>query len=181
MKPSRPVLIATGIAAAVHSTTAGALAAASEDTPLDLRSVEPTRAGPADPGGGLLRTFFGLLVVLAAIYALYWVLRRVKESREERASGFGLESVASLPLGPGRALHMVRSGRELVLVGVSEQGVTPIRTYAEEQALAAGLLPDEGLGAEPVAAPPGRSPGPAGAGAGVRQMIDALRRRTERR
>ena len=181
MKPSRPVLIATGIAAAVHSTTAGALAAASEDTPLDLRSVEPTRAGPADPGGGLLRTFFGLLVGLAAIYALYWVLRRVKESREERASGFGLESVAFLPLGPGRGLHMVRSGRELVLVGVSEQGVTPIRTYAEEQALAAGLLPDEGLAADPIPGPPAPSSGAPGAVPAVRQMVEALRRRTERR
>ena len=181
MKPSRPVLTASGVAAALHSSTASALAAASESTPLDLRSVEPTRAAPVDAGGGLVRTIVGLLVVLAAIYAIYWILRRVKESREDRASGPGLESVAFLPLAPGRSLHMVRSGREVVLVGVSEQGVTPIRTYGEEQALAAGLLADEGLGAEPVRDPAGPAAAARARGGGLGQLVEDLRRRTERR
>ena len=59
----------------------------------------------------------------AVIYGLYWVLKQVKASRETAASGDGLESVATLPLGPNRSLHLVRAGRELVLLGVAEHGV----------------------------------------------------------
>jgi flagellar protein FliO/FliZ len=45
-----------------------------------------------------------------------------------------------MPLGPGRSVHLIRAGRELVLVGSAEQGVVPIRTYTEAEAEAAGLL-----------------------------------------
>src|SRR5262249_10174170 len=61
-------------------------------------------------------------------------------SRETAASGDGLESVATIPLGTNRSLHLVRAGRELVLLGVSEQSVVPIRAYGEEEARALGLI-----------------------------------------
>ena len=48
-----------------------------------------------------------------------------------------------MPLGPNRSLHLVRAGNELVLVGVAEHGVTPIRTYTEDEARAAGLLAED--------------------------------------
>ena len=48
-----------------------------------------------------------------------------------------------MPLGPNRSLHLVRAGRELVLVGVAEHGVTPIRTYTEEEALELGLIGED--------------------------------------
>ena len=117
-----------------------------EDTPLNLPSSgdSPQHIGTGGAGGGsLARTFFGLLVVVAVIYGLYWVLRQVKKSREEQAKGTGLHSVAVVPLGPNRSMHLVRAGRELVLVGVAEQGVVPIRTYSEEEAVALGLVRDD--------------------------------------
>jgi hypothetical protein len=40
-------------------------------------------------------------------------------------------------------MHLVRAGSEVVLVGVGEGGVTPIRTYGENEARALGLLVDE--------------------------------------
>jgi flagellar protein FliO/FliZ len=46
-------------------------------------------------------------------------------------------------LGPNRALHLVRAGRELVLVGVAEHGVTPIRTYTEDEAIDLGLIGED--------------------------------------
>src|SRR4051812_34162930 len=57
----------------------------------------------ADPtgsstGGGLVRTFVGLAIVIGVIYGLYWVLRTVKSSREERSMGSGLSSAAVVPL-----------------------------------------------------------------------------------
>jgi flagellar protein FliO/FliZ len=97
------------------------------------------QAGSAG-GGGLVRTIVGLAIVLGVIYGLHWVLKQVKSSKEERHSGTGLGSVATLPLGPNRSLHLVRAGAELVLVGVGEHGVTPIRTYSEAEALDLGLV-----------------------------------------
>jgi flagellar protein FliO/FliZ len=113
-----------------------------EDKPLNLPTGDPENVQAAS-GGGLVRTFVGLAIVVAVIYGLYWILRQVKAGREERASGTGLRTTATVPLGANRALHLVRAGNELVLVGVAESAVTPIRTYTEEEARAAGLLSDD--------------------------------------
>ena len=40
-------------------------------------------------------------------------------------------------------MHLVRAGDEVVLVGVGEHGVTPIRTYGEDEARALGLIADD--------------------------------------
>ncbi len=91
-----------------------------EDKPLNLPDDAPKQVADAGASGGdsLVRTFVGLAVVVAVIYGLYWVLRQLKSSREERSVGTGLSSQAVVPLGPNRSLHLVRAGRELVLVGV---------------------------------------------------------------
>jgi flagellar protein FliO/FliZ len=150
-----------------------------ENTPLNL-PVQTTHSAstPGAGGGSLVRTFVGLAIVIAVIYGLYWILKQVKSSREERSSGSGLASVATLPLGPNRSLHMVKSGREYVLVGASEQGVTPIRTYTEEEAHEAGLIPEQGEAAELEAPAPAR---PQKSGILIKDVIDELRRRTVRK
>jgi flagellar protein FliO/FliZ len=148
-----------------------------EDKPLNLPSPDSARelsTSPGAGGGSLVRTFLGLAVVVAVIYGLYWVLRQVKKSREERGHGTGLHVEATVPLGPNRSLHLVRAGREFVLVGVAEQGVVPIRTYTEEEAARLGLeAPDD------PDAPNGNG------GPGVKRplwanWVDALRDRTAR-
>ena len=158
-------------------TTDSAFAAASdhgENTPVNLKDAPATGAGHTAAGGGsIVRTIVGLAIVIGVIYGLYWVLKQVKSSREEKASGQGLSALATLPLGPNRSLQLIRAGREIVLVGVSEHGVTPVRTYSEDEAEAAGLLD---LEAEE------ETPGRNGNGNGlVSGVIDELRRRTVRR
>jgi flagellar protein FliO/FliZ len=126
-----------------------ALAADGEGTPLDLDAgTKDTAAKTAGTsGGGLVRTIVGLAVVIGVIYGLYWVLKQVKSSREAKAEGSGLETLASLPLGGNRSMHLIRAGDEVVLVGVGEAGVTPIRTYGEHEARALGLFAeDDGSG-----------------------------------
>jgi flagellar protein FliO/FliZ len=115
-----------------------------ESTPLDLPTTDG-QAAASSGGGSLLRTLVGLAIVLAVIYGLYWVLKQVKASREGTASGQGLETLATVPLGTGRSVHLVRAGTEIVLLGVSEHAVVPIRTYSEDEALDAGLLAGPGL------------------------------------
>jgi flagellar protein FliO/FliZ len=107
--------------------------------PLDQAQQQAT-GGSSNAGGGLGRTLVGLIVVVAIIYGLYWILKQVKKAKEEQSSGSGLHSLATLPLGPNRSLHMIRAGREVVLVGVAEHGVAPIRSYTEEEAFEAGLI-----------------------------------------
>ena len=126
------------------------IAAAVDRTPLDLGG-EPVQSSAAGGGGGIARMVIGLVVVVGAIWALRWVLEQVRASREGHAAGVGLSALSSLPLGPNRSVHLVRAGQELVLLGVAEQGVTPIRTYTEDEARAVGLLGGDGE-AEPAAA-----------------------------
>jgi flagellar protein FliO/FliZ len=128
---------------------ARAVAADGEGTPLNLDDAAPKAAAEhgASNGGALVRTIVGLAVVIGVIYGLYWVLKQVKSSREAKAEGSGLETLASLPLGGNRSMHLIRAGDEVVLVGVGEAGVTPIRTYGEHEARALGLLAeDDGSG-----------------------------------
>jgi flagellar protein FliO/FliZ len=152
-------------------------AATGEKTPVNLDEGSPGAKVPGgSAGGSLVRTFVGLAIVIAVIYGLYWVLKQVKASREEKASGEGLAALATLPLGPDRSLQLVRAGRELVLVGVSEHGVTPVRTYSEDEAEAVGLL-DVGAHDDDLTPSGG---GPAAGGA-LGRVIEDLRRRTVRR
>lgn len=139
----------TTVAAALLAlalTAPAALAADGENTRLDLPADEAAKTVATQPGAGsgdVMRAIIGLLVVCGLIYGLYWVLRQVKRSREEQHSGTGLHQLATLPLGPNRALHLIRAGREIVLVGVAEHGVVPIRTYSEHEARALGLVEGE--------------------------------------
>jgi flagellar protein FliO/FliZ len=146
-------------------------AASGENTPLNLPADNGAKHAPGvSSGGSLVRTFVGLAIVLAVIYGIAWVLKQVKASKEERGRGGGLQTTAVVPLGPNRALHLVRAGRELVLVGVAEHGVTPIRTYTEEEAIELGLVGEDG---EDLDDDPPR--------AGAVRWLDRLRDRTVRR
>ena len=133
--------LAAGTATAILCLPVTALAANGEDTPL---AIEPLPAKAAESAGtgnaGVMRTIVGLLVVIGVIYGVTWILKSVKKAREEQSSGTALESLATLPLGPNRSLHLVRAGDVVVLLGVGEAGVTPIRTYHEEEARALGLF-----------------------------------------
>ena len=122
-------------------TAPAAFADNGENTKLNLGSAgETAETAQATSGGSILRTIVGLLVVLGIIYALYWVLKKVKSSKDSAASGSGLETLAMMPLGPNRALHLVRTGSELVLIGTAEHSITPIRRYSEDEARALGLI-----------------------------------------
>jgi flagellar protein FliO/FliZ len=146
-----------------------------EKTPLSLPSdTSATHASVGGGSGSLARTFVGLAVVVAVIYGLTWVLRQMKKSSsgDLGAHGIGLSTEASMPLGPNRSVHLIRAGRELVLVGSAEQGVVPIRTYTEDEARTLGLLAED-----PDESPAGlRAPGTRRG----RTIVDRLRERTVR-
>jgi flagellar protein FliO/FliZ len=135
---------AIGLAVLICASPAQAFTPAvkggSESTPLHLSSGASTAHTSSSGGPSLTRTIVGLLIVVAVIWGLAWILRQVKSGRETRSAGSGLSSVATLPLGSGRTLHLVRAGREYLLVGSAEHGVVPIHRYTEQQARELGLL-----------------------------------------
>jgi flagellar protein FliO/FliZ len=150
-------------------------AANGENTPLNLGPDTTTHAVHTASGGGIVRTILALLVVCVVIYGITWVLKKVKSAKEATASGTSLESLATLPLGTNRALHLVRAGTEVVLLGSAEQGVTPIRRFSEAEAIQLGLL-DGTTGATldvlPEMAPARPQPQTIGG------LLDSLRRKT---
>lgn len=136
---------ATAIAAVSGTpSTASIKAAAGENTPVNLGSSSlPTHAASSSDGSGIVRTIVGLFIVIAVIYGVAWLLRQAKKGKT-RATGNGLSQLASLPLGNGRSVALVRAGTDVVLVGVSEHSVTPIRTYTEDEVITCGIeLPEE--------------------------------------
>jgi flagellar protein FliO/FliZ len=145
-----------------------------ESTPLDLPAsgdASSSISGGHSSSGSIVRTVVGLAIVIGVIWGITWVLKQIKQSREERTRGNGLSTEAVVALGPGRSLHLIRAGRELLLVGVADHGVVPIRTYTEEEARAAGLDLDD---------PPPPSGGGKAKPATVGQFVDKLRDRTVR-
>lgn len=175
----RPTLGAMALAFALHAHTAIAAAAssssASERIPLNLD--EPSGSHAAVPGGGgsgLLRTLIGLAVVVAVIWGVAWVLRQVKSGKEGRASGNGLASLATLPLGPNRAVHVVRVGSDVLLLGSADHQISQLARYSEDEAQRAGLL-DLGGGERPSG---GGGAAISGLGGGV---VDLLRSWTVRK
>src|SRR4051812_40798307 len=153
-----------------------------ENTPVNLGGGSQHAVSTGSSGGGFFRMLFGLLVVVGVIYGVYWLLKKVKAGKEEQASGRGLSTIATLPLGPNRSLHMVRAGGEIVILGVAEHGVTPIRTYTEEEALELGLI---GIDADDFDDPDGGSQSTVDsrqstARSALKQALDTLRQATVR-
>ena len=154
---------------------AAALAAGSgtgESTPLHLSQTAAQHTSSVG-GGSILRTIVALVIVIGLIYVIARVLKKVKGGGSGRATGDGLEHLATLPLAQGRSVALVRSGSDVVLVGISESGVVPIKVYTEAEALENGIaLPS----AEPAETAGAESP----QWTPAQNFIDVLRRMTVR-
>ena len=90
---------------------------------------------------------------------------------------FNIEVIATTPLTANRAVHLIRVGDELTLVGSAEGGVTCLRTYSpEESDLVQAQLDGEADPLWPLAGGGGGGDVPKG----TRAFVDELRRRTAR-
>lgn len=128
---------ALGQAAAPKGTST---VADTESLPIPEGSSTPTSL--SDGGGTLLRLGIGLVVVVALIAGVWYVMKRVQNNRypglEERGGDL-IDIVATTALGPNRALHLVRVGDEIVLLGATDHAIsTIVRVGAED---APGLPP----------------------------------------
>ncbi|MFN8224928.1 MAG: flagellar biosynthetic protein FliO [Gaiellales bacterium] len=150
---------------------------ATDTTPLPP-SVTGESGAPratSSGAGAISRMVVGLGIVLAVIFGVYWLLKRVYGGRSSGRTGSGLEVVASVALGPNRTLQLVRVADELVLVGVAGDTVTAIRSWdaAQSRRLEAALEPGP-----PSPQGPSRPSGPPTAPRP--SLLDEIRRRTLR-
>ena len=122
----------------LHAQMAFAYSGPGENKKLHLTVAGSTHASSGSASGSIVRTIVGLAIVIAVIYGLSWIMRQAKASKNPTV-GTGLTQIATLPMGTNRSVALVRAGTELHLLGIAEQGVTRIRTYTLDEAVAAGL------------------------------------------
>jgi flagellar protein FliO/FliZ len=102
-----------------------------------------------DVGGGLVRGVIGFVVVIGSILVISKLLKANQKRKHGyvprgRARDGGLvEVISTTPLGPNRQLHLVRIGDEVILVGSGEGGITPLRKFDEDEAIALGVVAPE--------------------------------------
>jgi flagellar protein FliO/FliZ len=120
-------------------TTTSTTTPSGESTPLNLSGGTPGHHAGGGGSSSIVRTVVGLFIVIAVIYGIAWILRQAKKGRTGRAHGKALHPIASMPLGSGRSVQLIRAGTDVLVVGVGEHGVTPIRRYTEAEAIEAGL------------------------------------------
>jgi flagellar protein FliO/FliZ len=141
------------------------------------RTPLPASVSSGSGGGGITsasggasaiaRMVVGLAIVLAVVYGVYWLLKkRYRSSRGADVADGRLEIVATSALAGNRAVHLLRAGDELILIGSSEQSVTGLRVWG----------PDEARRLEAVLA----MPPPPAAGSKPVGVLEGLRRLTVR-
>jgi flagellar protein FliO/FliZ len=119
------------LSAAAHA----AVAAAPTMTGAHLFAAGPAAAAPVG-AGGVASVTLALLAVLAAIFAVAWLARRVR--------GFGnrvgnaIEVLADVPLGPKERAVLIRLGAEQVLVGVAPGRVSALHVLREPVEISRG-------------------------------------------
>jgi flagellar protein FliO/FliZ len=93
-------------------------------------------AAPATPlhaaptvAGSLGEVTIALALVLAAVFAAAWLLRRMRGFG--KAAGTTLDIIADLPLGPKERAVLLRVGKSQLLIGVAPGRVTTLHVLTE--------------------------------------------------
>lgn len=83
---------------------------------------EAAASVPAGTAGGIGQATVALLVVLAVIFAVAWLARRLRGLT--RGGGQGIEVLAQAAVGPRERVVVVRVGESRLLLGVAPGRVT---------------------------------------------------------
>jgi flagellar protein FliO/FliZ len=103
-------------------------------TPANPVQLVPATTGAAVAGAGLVQTIFALLVVLAALAALAWFLKRFGPGQ---ASGQGnLHIVGALSLGGRERIVVVEVGEQWIVVGASPGRINALATLPRQEGVA---------------------------------------------
>jgi flagellar protein FliO/FliZ len=118
-----------------------------EDTGAEAETARPVSTVSVF---SILRMLLTLAVVAAAIYGLVYFLKFRRASRAKAELDPFLKILASVPLAPGRGVHVVSVGPQAWLVGSAETGVNLISEITDKDTINVMLLEDS----KRIAAPP---------------------------
>jgi flagellar protein FliO/FliZ len=141
-------------AAALLLVLPGSAFALTDEQFKNLANTKPSGDGTPqvglNVGGGLVRGVIGFVVVIGAILIIAKLLKTNQKRkngtympRGRGRDGGLVEVISTTPLGPNRQLHLVRIGDEVILVGSGEGGITPLRKFDEDEAIALGVIAPE--------------------------------------
>ncbi len=138
-----PIRLAAACAAAAPAaaTAAASLPAASPAHPFAAPDI--ASGAPAMGVGGLGEVTLALAVVLAAIFALAWLVRRVR-GVAGAASALGV--LAEVRLGPKERAVLVKVGGEQLLLGVAPGQVSTLHVLAQPVHIDREAPPTSGSG-----------------------------------
>jgi flagellar protein FliO/FliZ len=94
----------------------------------------PGAQSSASAGGGMLRVTLALILVLAAVFATGWFVRRVRGL--SGASSTGLEVLAQVTLGARERAVLIRVGERQILLGVAPGNVRTLHVLEPGAAVA---------------------------------------------
>jgi flagellar protein FliO/FliZ len=113
--------------AAAFAALAGTTAPPATSHPFAAPQAVGTPATPA--AGGLARVTLALLVVLAAVFAVAWVVRRMR-GIGNRVGG-AIDVIADIPLGQKERAVLLKVGQKQILVGVAPGRVNTLYVLEE--------------------------------------------------
>lgn len=103
--------------------------------PAQVHVSPPPVSIPSPPLGGLLQVLLGLAVVLAAVWATAWLLRRF--SPGQGVAGGTLHVVGGLMVGPKERVVVVEAGETWLLLGVAQGQVNLLHSMPRPEGLLA--------------------------------------------
>jgi len=127
-----------------------------DETTLSFSDAStPARAANAAAAPSTLAYFLRMIVVLALVLAvIYCVYRLMKRlARPKAADSSAVKLLASTNLGPGKALHVVSLGTKAYLIGATDASVNLVtevedREFLDKLALEASMKPKTGPGGD---------------------------------
>lgn len=124
--PAAPAAVAPAAPAPAPAPVVQAPTAAPATAPVLVPPVSALSSGIA---GQLMQLVLGLGLVVALIFGLAWLMRRVQ--RAGPAGNHVIELVGSRALGPRDRLVLVQVGNEQVLLGISPGSITALHVMNE--------------------------------------------------
>jgi flagellar protein FliO/FliZ len=117
-------------------------------------SGAPARAAATAAGSSTLSYFLRMIVVLAlvlaAIYGIYRLMKRL--ARPKTAEDSAVKVLASTSLGQGKALHVIGLGSKAYLIGATDSSISLVaevqdKDFVDSLALQAAMAPSPRPGA----------------------------------
>lgn len=138
--------IAAATPVAVAPTPAGAVPPVAAPAPR-FAAPEAASQVAATPAGGLGEVTFALLLVLAAIFGIAWLVRRMRSLGG--AGTQGIEILAQVALGARERAVVVKVGDERLLLGVAPGRVSTLHVLPRDAQLPSSAAPGDAAGGTP--------------------------------